>query len=323
MDMDTTKPRKAMYKAIKSSIIALTAFLIFPSCGYSQMETAVDLEKSFSGIEEIEINGGFLEVTYEGRENDSEVFLNAYLESNRKEDYDIVYRVDGRKLKVELKRLQGSGGNNRNSGFISLTGPENVRLNVTNSSGRMFISGLSNREASFKCSSGRIDLKNLMVDNIKINASSGKIDGYLLGGNVNCTISSGSVNLEKVDGNVTLKGSSGRFTVKEVQGKVNTSMSSGNVTLENIHELGNASVSSGRIKGSGVGLGRDTDLKTSSGSITLQTNDDLDDYNFDLTGSSGTLTVGNQKGKKKMNIDNRADATVRGRVSSGKISITN
>lgn len=321
--MDLIKLQKVMYKAIKLSFIILTAFLIFPSCGYSQMETAVDIEKSFSGIEEIEINGGFLEVTYEGRENDREVFLNAYLESNRKDDYDIVYRVDGKKLKVELKRLKSSGGSNNNSGFISLTGPENVRLNVTNSSGRMFISGLTNREATFKCSSGRIDLKNLMVDNIKINASSGKIDGHLLGGNVNCTISSGSVNLEKVDGNVTLKGSSGRFAVKEVQGKVNTSMSSGRVTLENIHELASATVSSGRIKGTDVGLGRDTELKTSSGSITLQTNDDLDDYNFDMRGSSGSLTVGNQKGKKRMHIDNRADATVRGSVSSGKISITN
>jgi len=67
-----------MYKAIQQSLIALTAILIFPSCGYSQMETAVDIERSFSGIEEIEINGGFLEVTYEGRENDREVFLNAY-----------------------------------------------------------------------------------------------------------------------------------------------------------------------------------------------------------------------------------------------------
>jgi len=312
-----------MYKAVKLSLVAISALFIFPSCGYSQMETAVDIERSFSGIEEIEINGGFLEVTYEGRENDTEVFLNAYLESNRKDDYDVVYRVDGKRLIVELKRLQSSGRSNSNSGFISLTGPENVKLNVTNSSGRMFISGVAHREANFKCSSGRIDLKNLMVDNIKISASSGKIEGHLLGGNVDCSISSGSVNLEKVDGNVNIKGSSGKFNVKEVQGRVNSTMSSGSVTLENIHELGNATVSSGRVKGTGIGLGRNTKLHSSSGSISIQTNDDLQNYNFDLTGSSGSLAVGNQKGKKHMNIDNRSDATVTGRVSSGRISITN
>jgi len=312
-----------MCKVLKISVIVLSALLLFPSCDHSPMETAVDIERSFSGIEEVEVNGGFLEVNYEGRESNSEVFLNAYLESNKRNDYDIVYRVDGNKLKVELKRLQSSNGNNRNSGFISLTGPENIRLTVNNSSGRMYISGLNHKEASFKCSSGKIDLKNLMVDNIKISASSGSIEGHLLGGNVNCSISSGSVNLEKVDGNVTVKGSSGNFNIKEVQGKVNSSMSSGNITLEDIHELGNASVSSGRIKGTGVGLGRDTELKSSSGSISIQTNDNLDDYNFDLTGSSGSLTVGNQKGKKRMNIDNRSDATVTGRVSSGRISITN
>ncbi|KEO73953.1 DUF4097 family beta strand repeat-containing protein [Anditalea andensis] len=311
-----------MCKIIKFFYIAL-AMIIFPSCGFSQMETAVDVEKSFTGIEEIEINGGFLEITYEGKENDTEVFLNAYLESTRKNDYDIIYRVDGNKLKVELKKIRSSGGNNTNSGFISLTGPENVRLKVTNSSGRMFISGLTYQEATFKCSSGKIDLKNLMVDHINITASSGKIDGHLLGGDIDCSISSGSVNLENVDGNVTLNGSSGKFTVKNVQGRVNTSMSSGSVTLENIHELENASVSSGRIKGTGVGLGKNTELKASSGSINIQTNDDLADYNFDLSGGSGSMTVGNQKGRKNMIIDNNAGATVKGRVSSGKISITN
>ena len=325
MDMVILKNLKAMSRSYNYIYLALIAFFIFPSCGYSQMETVVDIEESFTGIEEIEVKGGFLEVTYEGRDRNEEVFLNAFLESSQQGLYDIIYKKDGKKLTVELKNVGGSIGfaNVRNTGFISLTGPENVKLSVTNSSGRMFISGLNHREANFKCSSGRMELTNLMVDNIKVQASSGNIKGSILGGNVNCTISSGSVNLERIDGNVTLKGSSGKFTVKEVQGKLNSTMSSGSVTLEDINELGNVSVSSGKIRGNRVGLGPDTYLKSSSGSISIQTDDDLDDFNFDLTGSSGRLTVGNKKGRKRMNIDNHSDATVRGSISSGKISITN
>lgn len=314
----------AMYNSLRFTFFIALAGLLFPSCGHTQMETVVDIERSFSGIEEIEVNGGFLEVTYEGRERDNEVFLNAFMESSQEGSHDIKYTVNGKKLKVELQRNGGTIGiSNNTTGFISLTGPENVKLSVTNSSGRMYISNVSHKDGIFKCSSGRMELKNLMVDNIDITASSGNIHGHLLGGNINCTISSGSVNLEKVDGNVTLKGSSGRFNVKEVQGKVNSTMSSGSVTLENINELGSVTVSSGRIKGTGVGLGPDTNLKASSGSISIQTEDELQDFNFNLSAGSGSLTVGNQKGRKNLNIDNQADATVRGAISSGKISITN
>lgn len=314
-----------MFRTLYINAFIILAMFLFSACGRSQMEIVEDIEKSFIGIDEIKINGGFLEVNYEGRESDQEVFLNAFLESNQQGSYEIKYSINGKKLIVELQRNGGIIGlsNIKTTGFISLTGPEDVKLSITNGSGRMHVSNVTNKNASFKCSSGRIELKNLMVDNINIKASSGNIHGSLLGGNVNCSISSGSVNLEKVDGNVTIKGSSGRFNVKEVQGIVNSTMSSGSVSLENIRELGSVTLSSGKIKGTGVGLGPDTYLKASSGSISIQTDDELQNYNFNLSASSGSLNVGNHKGKKVLNIDNQAEATVRGAISSGKISISN
>jgi lia operon protein LiaG len=310
---------KPIYKILFLSVFAIT---LFPSCGFSQMNTIVDIEKTFHDIEEIEISGGPLEVTYEGRQADKNVFLNAFLESNREGSHDITYRVDGRTLKVELQR-KITGGNIRNQGFISLTGPENVRLTVRGSSGRVYVSGVTHRQADIRVSSGRMEVSGMMVDNLVLTASSGQILGRNLGGNVQCTVSSGRAELERVDGDVTFKGSSGRYTLKDVQGKVSGSMSSGSITVEDSQEVGSLAVSSGRIRGNNVGLGSDTQLKASSGSIEIQTFSNLDDFDFDLSASSGSLTVGRTKTGKRLSLDNGADATVRGVVSSGRIKIVN
>nr|WP_194973281.1 DUF4097 family beta strand repeat-containing protein [Aquiflexum lacus] len=71
------------------------------------------------------------------------------------------------------------------------------------------------------------------------------------------------------------------------------------------------------------GLGRNNSLNANSGSITIQTNSDLQDFNFDLSANSGSVKVGDDSSGKKLNIDNGSSNTVRGRVSSGRIRIGN
>src|SRR5690606_24259387 len=92
--------------------------------------------------------------------------------------------------------------------------------------------------------------------------------------------------------------------ISEVEGVVNGSLSSGSISLDEISELGNLTISSGKITATKAGLGEHTRFRGSSGSFTIQTDDNLDDVNFDLSASSGSLEVGNTKTGKKLNIDN-------------------
>lgn len=301
----------------------MLALLILPSCSMAQLQVVSDIEETFEGIEEIVVHGGSLEVTYEGSDKE-EVFLSAYLESNNKNGQEIIYKVEGKRLRVEFRRNGSSGwGNLRTKGFISLIGPENMRIEVSNSSGSMFISNVISDNIDLKISSGKIEANNLSSDRIRLTGSSGRIDVQNINGNLECKASSGGGRISNVSGNVTVVASSGSYEISEVDGIVNGSLSSGSITLDEIGELGNLTVSSGRVKATKAGLGENTRFSGSSGSFTIQTDDDLEDYNYDLSASSGGLEVGNTKTGKKLNIDNNSSITVSGAISSGKISIKN
>ncbi|MBT0810203.1 DUF4097 family beta strand repeat protein [Litoribacter ruber] len=248
--------------------------------------------------------------------------MNAFLESNWENSHDIIYTVSGRKLKVELERKE-TRGNTNTKGFISLSGPERMKVNIRSSSGRVFLSGIQHNTAEVRVSSGRMELSDIMVDKLKLTSSSGQIKGKMIGGDVEGSVSSGRVELEGVDGNVDFKGSSGRITLKEINGVVNVSTSSGSIDLTDVNEAGKLIVSSGKISGSNVGLGPNTYLKSSSGRVDITTSSNLNDYNFDFTAGSGSLTVGNVKKGKRLNLNNNSNHTISGSVSSGRLSITN
>ena len=313
-----------MNRLLKSLGALLMAVILLPSCGMAQMQVVSNIEETFEGIDEIVVNGGSLEVTYEGSNTADGVFLSAYLESNRNNDTEISYKVEGNTLRVEYKRENSGGwGNSRSKGFISLTGPEDMEMEISNSSGQMFISNVASDKIDLRISSGKIEARRLSSDRINLTASSGKKEIDDIHGDVNCKISSGSGNISNVEGDVSVEGSSGSYHISEVEGTVNGSLSSGSIVLDEIGELGSLTVSSGRIEATHAGLGDNTQLSGSSGSFTVQTDDNLEDYNFDLSASSGGLEVGDTKTSKNLNIDNDSDMTVTGNTSSGRISIRN
>jgi DUF4097 and DUF4098 domain-containing protein YvlB len=289
----------------------------------AQMNVVSNIEENFEGIEEIFVKGGSLEVNYEGSNQEDDVFLNAYLESNRTEGIEIIYKVEGKRLRVELKQESGGWGNIRTKGFISLTGPENMELDISNSSGTMFISNVQSDKIDLGISSGKIEARNLSSDEINIRASSGRLDLENLDGHLICKMSSGNGQISGVKGDVTVEASSGSYKISEVEGLVNASLSSGNLELDDIGELGSLKVSSGRIEARQSGLGDHTNFNGSSGSFTVQTEQDLEDLNFELSSSSGSLEVGDNKTRKKLSINNDAEHTVTGSISSGRISIQN
>ena len=307
------------YKVVVKVVVAV---MIFPSCGTAQ-HVITDIEQTFQGIEEVVVVGGSLDVSYEGSDKD-ELFLNAYLESNQKDGPEITYKVEGNRLKVEFRRQSSGGwGNLRTKGFISLIGPEEMKMEINSSSGKMFISNVVSDKIDLRASSGKIEARNLSSDRIRLTTSSGRMDVEGINGNVECEAFSGGGHIAKVRGDISVMASSGSYEISEVEGVVNGSLSSGSITLDEIGELGKLSVSSGRIEATKAGLGEHTRFSGSSGSFTIQTDDDLGDYNYDLSASSGSLEVGNTKTGKKLNIDNGSNITVSGAISSGSITIFN
>jgi lia operon protein LiaG len=305
--------------------ILVSGFLLV-SCFAPEKTVTKDYEETFTDIKEIELDGRFLEVTYEGRSGDAEVYLNAYLEASESSGLEVRYRKSGSKLKIEVVGETSNIGwnfGNQHKGYISLTGPEDIKLNLNNNSGSLEVMNVTHRVIDLKVNSGSIKAIGLEVDKINMTASSGSIKGEGLTGDVKAQVNSGNISIIDVEGNVDAKTSSGSLKLEDIQGVVSAKANSGSMKFIKVKELGELTVTSGSIKAENSGLGRSSTFNANSGSITIQTNSDLEDFNFDLSANSGSVKVGDDSSGKKLNIDNGSANTVRGKVSSGSIRIGN
>lgn len=316
---------KLTNKIVQFALIFGMGFFL-ASCYVPEKTFTKDYEETFSDIKEIEVEGKFLEVSYEGREGSQDVFLSAYLEATESSGMDIRYRKSGSKLKIEVvgeTSITGWNFGDHFNGFISLVGPEEVKLNIVGNSGSIDVMNVVHPKIDLKVNSGSIKAMGLEVDKMNLSASSGSIKGEGLTGHIQCQVNSGQITFKDVVGDIDAKGSSGNMKFEEVEGNVNAKVNSGSIRFNKVSSLGELSVSSGSIKAEDSGLGQYTSLTANSGSINIQTNSDLTLFNYDLAANSGSVKVGEKSSGKSLEIDHQAEHTIKGKVSSGSIKINN
>ena len=103
VDLFTTlQTLKTMVNILHQTLTIFALSLLLNSCFAQENIVVKDYEEYFEDVREIELDGKFFEVSYEGDENAERVFLNAYLESPENRGLDIHYRKSGSKLIVEV-----------------------------------------------------------------------------------------------------------------------------------------------------------------------------------------------------------------------------
>jgi lia operon protein LiaG len=308
---------KKSSKFLSLSIILIIGCLSF---SYAQVKVIVDVNKTFSNIQRVEVSGGFLEVEYIGS-NRSDMDVSAFLESNYS-NQDIVFVTMGNVLKISHKIGQGNWSNTRSKGHIKISGPSSVEVDIKGSSGSIKAENITSTETHLTVSSGSLKAANI-TGNLFANASSGSITMSNIQGNISGKVSSGSAKISQVKGSVEYASSSGGIQLNDIEGKVNLRLTSGNAQLSNVSSLGDVVLTSGNLKATKVGLSPDTRISGTSGNFTIQTYSNLQDFNYNMRASSGNITIGGSRGGKNMIINNGSAYEVRGSISSGNISITN
>lgn len=301
--------------------LALTLALVLLAGASFAQKVLVDAKKNYSNIKKIEIDGGWLEVSYRGGSG-SEVNVEAYLESNDS-DQDIIFITIGDVLKITHERKQNDyNWNTKNKGYIKISGPTSIALDLKSSSGSMTVTNVSNEITNLRVSSGRISAGEIKGDLI-IKASSGNLNLDGVEGNVIAGVTSGNANILNVKGNVAYESTSGSLNGDNISGELSVVLTSGNAELTNIGTLGILKFTSGNIRAENAGLGSNTRLNGTSGNFRIQTPSNLKAFNFSLSASSGNLKVGGINTGKNLEIDNGASSWVKGSISSGNITIEN
>lgn len=294
------------------------------SCNPISMETISDIESTYDGITKVNVNGGALEISYTGRDEAEEVVLNAFVEASDSQMEGVTVKKIGEELFVDFEPRDDFGSffsSFKVKGFISITGPSDMALNINNSSGTMEVFNVDNEDIVLKGSSGKIEAENLRSPNLSVRISSGKLELENIQGDLNLELSSGMGTLEGMKGNVKFRGSSGMVVLTDIDGLVSGSMSSGKADLNEITELGEISLTSGMLVANDCGLGPETNLSASSGYMKVNTRSSLKDYNYDFKVGSGRLSIGDQSSSYDLLIDNAAEVTIKGKIQSGKMVI--
>lgn len=297
--------------------ISLAFLLLFTIHSFGQDV----IEKSFSGIEILEMEIAGVDVIYTGTPGVSEIKLSALFGENEDTGRSFFMVTVGNTLKVSYKN-QNKEPIIHEKRFIRLEGPEDLQIYIRNTSALVGVSQVSAGETKLSVSSGKIDAKNIK-GNLILKANSGKIDAKDIEGDLACSITSGSAEISQVSGNADINANSGSLKLKDISGLVNAKLSSGNLRMENVGELGIITVSSGSIRAVQCGLGGTTSLQGSSGSIDIQTVSQLDQFNYNLKAGSGSLRVGSVSNSKSLTIENGSEHTIMGSISSGSLQIRN
>ncbi|MDI1322069.1 MAG: DUF4097 family beta strand repeat-containing protein [Algoriphagus sp.] len=307
-------------KTLYNKLALTLALILLAGVSFAQ-NVLVDAKKNYPNIKKIEVDGGWLEVSYQGGSG-SAVDVEAYLESNDS-DQDIIFVTIGDVLKITHERKQNNyNWNTKNKGYIRISGPASIVLDLKSSSGSMTVANVINETTNLRVSSGRISASEIKGD-LSIRASSGSLNINGVEGNVVAGVTSGNADILNVKGNVDYESTSGSLTADQISGELSVTLTSGNAKLTNIGTLGSLKFTSGNIRAENSGLGPNTRLNGTSGNFRIQTPSDLKAFNFSLSASSGNLKVGGTNTGKNLEIDNGAASWVRGSISSGNITIEN
>jgi len=301
---------------------SLFALLLLASTTWATAQNVVvNTTKKYPNITQIEVESGWLDVSYVGGSS-TEVAVEAYLASNVT-DQDIVFVTVGDVLKISYKRSgEKYNWNGKNKGYIKITGPVALELEVRGTSGNISIQNLESKLTTLQLTSGNVTASQIK-GNLTLTATSGTLQAKDVEGDLNARLTSGNTTLEGIKGTVNYGSTSGNFTAKNIGSQLDVQLTSGNAKLENVKELGATKITSGNMTALNSGIGPKTQFTGTSGNFTVQTPSNLGDFNYALKSTSGNLRVGNTSTEKSLDINNNAVTTVRGNVTSGNITITN
>lgn len=296
----------------KIKLLTVAIILAFTSCLTQSQNLIDEVKETFNGVKELEVNGSFCYVEIIGGDGAAVDFHGEIKGLAKDSKIKIMHKQDGDKLKVWLEKPNNIHG--KITGKLVFKTSKTLTVDVDNSSGKVFVSNITNEKLDVNASSGSVEVENIAAK-VDLSCSSGSIKASNISGNTDIHTSSGSQRLSNVTGNIDANASSGRITIENTKGNINVGTSSGSIHLTNISGQIKASASSGSIDGDEIMLAGDNSFKTSSGSVKIDFKNKIEEIGFDISASSGSLHVGENKYKK--NYKSSGEITLKGNTSSG------
>jgi len=328
-------------------LLSLVWLLILPVLSHAQAVVAT-LEKTFSGINRIEIEGDYCDVEVSGSAT-SEVRFKGEIRSADHYYLNIHTSENGGLLKIWVDHPKSNPG--RTAGDLILTVPNRAAVEITNANGSLVLENMSGNAYNLTSTLGKITARNISA-NLTIQSTSGSVQVSGIKGDVKSTNRMGEQTFTDLTGQLTAEAENGRIMAKSVTGKVLLNTTRGQQEISNVNGpvvveakegkvvlnaiTGNtkATTESGSIElnqvtgtlqlvsvtgsqsGKSVRLTGDSSFEASSGSINMQLTNAKEKLSFYLTATSGHLKAKGSIGRRNLVIDN-GGIKITGKTASG------
>ncbi len=296
-------------------LMVFMGILFMPFYGNAQTVYA-NVDANYDGIDRVEIEGRFVDVNIIGMETNG-VDLKGIIkgELRGKNRFKIKHSKVGSILKIWIEAPRSISG--RFDAHITLKVPYNLDIDIRNSSGDVYIEEIVADKMKLKTSSGDVELKNIETHLIST-STSGDLEVYYLKGliaagsssgdqnfkhvraNVSTRSTSGDISFSDVVGDLVSRTSSGDLQFKNIEGRISNISTSGDLTIEKAKSILNLATTSGDIEGNQVELIGDSKFKSTSGNVSIDFTNNMEEMSFDLRASSGDLKAGSSSADKKL-----------------------
>jgi len=300
--------------------IVLSLFLGMVLYQFLTLETVNAREENltFSGVEKLVVEGSFFSVVVVGH-SEKTVDARIIIPDRIFEDgIKVLHRQVNSELKfwVEKKILAGIKIPFGKSPEMVFKVPHECEIEIGNSSGDVLVEGIRSNETQIQTSSGDMEIKGSSTD-LELSSSSGEILIKDCDGSKDLRASSGDITVSNAEGDIKVETSSGKQDFNEIKGDISAHSSSGEIYIANHGGGLNLESSSGRQTGRDIRLTRDSSFRTSSGKIDFDFINEIEDFTFDLTSSSGKIEVGSTNAKGRV-VTGKGKILIKGKSSSGE-----
>jgi len=142
-----------------------------------------------------------------------------------KADIEIKYEKSGSRLHVWVERKsRNSSWNSNLRGTLIFSVPNNIELDIDNSSGAVYA-------------------ENINATTCRLEASSGKVQAYRINAETYLETSSGRITADNITGKLKVKSSSGGQSLSDIKGNIHAVASSGRMIYEMECDLDSQSTS--------------------------------------------------------------------------------
>jgi len=193
------------------------------------MPVVASANETFDKVTNVAIVGDFSKVDVR---NGDKINLTAELRAAKKlEGYLIDYKVVEGTLTVEVKKPES--GWTSHTGFVNLTLPSGLDLNVQTTSGYITLNGITAGSVLAQSKSGKIAASDI-TGKVTLKAKSASVKASSINGQLSLTTKGGAQVVRQVNGDVSLYSSAGEMIAENINGSLKTESTDGAQTIKEI-----------------------------------------------------------------------------------------